>query len=308
MFALAASLFATAALLGGTGTTAAAWNDRASATGGTLAAGTLGVSVSPADEPSAARKYLVTSHYTVSLDVAGDNLVSELRVRLDEHPGVEGDGVSAAAFLRVGSEGQDVEAGTEVVVGVVAEGGAWTGSPDVPVLEAVDGSVHVPVTITLVQVDRAGTADLLFPGGDLVATVEQRRPGSVTGAHAGLWRDEDSTPVPAAGSTSASSLAAGLPTDDEPAVQEPVTPPASTPAPIGDVEPTAPGDPSEPPPTQTPGDDAVGCEAAEADTGSRPACAPPAPGTDGSAEPEGWADGRGVTTETVVAWLDRRAP
>lgn len=229
---LAAGALAAALLVGGAGggTTLALWRDEAALDGGTISAGTLDVAVARDDESSVnTRKYGLYLPYTVSAHVAGDNLVSLLRIRFAVNPELDRPGeVATEATITAGGTSAVVSGSNpqELVVGVLPHGSTWDGMPGIPMYEAdAEGTVDIPVLFSVTQVDRAGVAEFFFPGGDLIASLEQLRPGTTTTETTpGLWSVERTAVVPSTGSASASSLssdAARAGSVDDPAPESP---------------------------------------------------------------------------------------
>ncbi|MGW8565722.1 hypothetical protein [Isoptericola sp. NPDC055881] len=300
---LTAGALAAALLLGGTGTTAAAWRADAPVEHGALSSGVLDVAFAPAGQATPDPVVLepgakATVDYDLGTSLRGDNLDALLRLSAPAW--------QDAQLLDV------LDISVEVALGgaAVAEGtldgdGAFrfAGSPNVPVDLPRDADGQLSVTLVVTMDAAAGNTyqGLRLDDGDLVADLWQVRSGA-TVDESRLWHDTAAALAPAVSSgtveievdSARQAPEAATPDvadDDATSTTEPTTEPSTEPS-------TEPTEAPETEPTETP-------EAPETDTG--PGREPePAPdvdsGPDSGPDENGPDEGGDTSEDPEPAW------
>ncbi|MFF2269347.1 hypothetical protein ACFVTZ_13845 [Cellulosimicrobium cellulans] len=257
-----------ALLLGGTGTTTAAWRDESSLGGVVVTAGALDVALEPdgATAPVLLEPGVeAPTAYRLTTTLTGDNLEAVLRLSV---PAWRDDPLLEALDVTV-----EVTRDAGVVATATLDPSGsllFDGSPDVPVVPS-HGTDELAVTLTVRMDAWAGNEyqGRRLPDAVLVADLWQTRPGEAIGGGR-LWHDAQTAPAPA---VATGTLGVEVQADEPPA--GPVQAPETGPDKGTDVETGS--DPDTP-----------------ADTGT---------GTEPGGDPEAPADtGTGTGTEKEPSW------
>ncbi|MFE6234930.1 hypothetical protein [Cellulosimicrobium sp. NPDC057862] len=183
-----------ALLVGGTGTTTAAWRDESSPGGAVVAAGALDVAL----EPDGAAPVLLepgveaSTAYRLRTTLTGDNLEAVLRLSV---PAWHDDPLLDTLDVTVTITR---DAGVVATGTLDPSGGLlFDGSPDVPVGPS-HGTDELAVTLTVRMHPWAGNEyqGRRLPDAVLVADLWQTRPGEAIGPGR-LWHDAQTAPAPA---------------------------------------------------------------------------------------------------------------